>query len=281
MERVKRALALYINYFLLRRNPIFVYSVERSGSVALLHSLQAHGLFAIGAHYLSPEKLSQQGQSGSARWASKHVLSKGKSAQVISMVRSPIENMLSTFAREYYGERNAEQASAGSSQTADELSQEFCQSFLASNKYRHVLDWFEDEFQQALGIDIYQHQFDQQRRFSRFREQCYDVLILGTELEDGDKAEIVADFVGLPQLAISNTALAAQTSASRRQSKLPPGKPGGQAAYAQKYQTLLQHVTIPDQYLDDILESRYVKHFFSEQQRETIRSKYCDPARHS
>ena len=275
MERVKRGLALYINYFLLRRDPILVYSVERSGSVALLHSLQSHGQFAIGAHYLSPEKLSLQGHSGSAYWASKHIVGKRKPAKIISMVRSPIDNMLSTFARDYYGQRTSQQGPNSSAFTAEELSQEFCQHYLASDQFRHVLDWFEEEFQQALRIDVYQHRFDQEARFSRFQEQQCEVLILGTELEQEKKAQIVADFVGLPHFEISDATIAAQTSASNRQSQLPPGKPGGQAAYAKKYQALLKHVTIPSEYLEVILDSRYVKHFFSQPQRESIRSKYC------
>ena len=118
MERVKRALTLYINYFLFRRTPTLVYSVERSGSVALLHSLQTHGVFAIGAHYLSPDKLTQH-YSGAASWASKYIINKKKPVKVITMVRSPIDNMLSTFAREYYGQQAFKQVTNASQSTPD------------------------------------------------------------------------------------------------------------------------------------------------------------------
>lgn len=274
MERVKRALSLYVNYFLLRRTPTLVYSVERSGSVSLLHSLQSRGVFAIGAHYLSPESLSQKHYSGSAGWACKHIISKHKPAKVISMVRSPIENMLSTFAREHYGQQSSEHGGTASRLTTDELSDEFFRTYLQSGDYLHPLQWFETEFQRALGIDVYQHPFDQQRRFAQFRDQGYDTLILGTELKDEHKSKLVADFVGIPQLPISNAAVAAQTSASRKRHQLPPGRPGNQTHYAEEYQRLKQHVVIPEKYLVRILDSRYMRHFFSEQEREAIRSKY-------
>jgi len=275
MERVKRALALYISYFLFRRTPTLVYSVERSGSVALLHSLKSHGVFAFGAHYLSPEKLAQQQHhSGTAGWASKYIISKRKPAKVISLVRTPIESMLSTFAREYYGEQASQPEAAASQSTSDELSEEFCRTYLQSDQYLHPLRWFETEFQPTLGIDVYQHAFDKQQRFARFHEKSYDVLLLGTELADQQKSQLVAEFVGIPQLEISSASLAAQTSASRKQHRLPPGRPGEQSDYAQQYKRLKQHVVIPENYLDAIVDSRYTQHFFSEEGREAIRLKY-------
>jgi len=236
-------------------------------------------VFAIGAHYLSPEKLSLQRHSGSARWASKHIIGKGKPAKVISMVRSPIENMLSTYAREYYGQQDygplaLEQAALAGQATADELSQEFLQTYLQSNNYLHPLRWFETEFQPALGIDVYQHPFDQQRRFAQFREKSCDVLILGTEMKDQQKSKLIADFVGIPQLRISNATVASQTTASSKKNRLPPGRPGKQTPYAEKYKRLKQHVVIPDRYLETIVDSRYMQHFFSEREREAVRLKY-------
>ncbi len=273
MERVKRALSLYANYFVFRRTPILVYSVERSGSVALLHTLQSQGLFALGAHYLSPEKLAQH-RSGSAVWASKHIVGKRKPAKIITMVRRPIDNMLSTFAREHYGQQGSVDTEAAGLASPAELSQDFCQSYLQSDRYLHPLQWFETEFQSALGIDVYQHPFDQEGRFSCFREGPFEVLMLGTELENSQKSKRVADFLGIPQLEISNPALASQTSASNKQSRLPPGKPGSQTAYAEQYKLLKQHVEIPKEYLENIVDSRFVQHFFSEQEREAIRLKY-------
>ena len=277
MERVKRALSLYVNYYLRSRTPILVYSVERSGSVALLHSLQSHGLFALGAHYLSPEKLLQH-RSGSAVWTSKHIISKRKPAKIITMVRSPLENMLSTFAREHYGQQGSKKSVTVSSSTPEALSQEFCQTYLQSDQYLHPLQWFEKEFQPTLGIDVYQQNFDKQKRFARFHENSYEVLILGTELEDEQKSKLVADFVGIPQLQISNRAVASETSASTKGHRLPPGKPGSQTAYAEKYKALKQHLVIPENYLEAIVNSRYSRHFFSEQERLSMRSKYANGA---
>lgn len=274
MERVKRALALHINYFVRRRTPTLVYSMERSGSVTLLHSLRSHGLFVIGAHHLDPQKLAQQPHSGSAGWASKHIISKRAPAKVISLVRSPIENMLSTFARDQFGRQTFEQAEVAEQPTPDQLSKEFCAAYLRADRHLQLLSWFETEFQAALGIDVYRQNFDKQDGFVRFREEPYDVLIMRTELPDSQKGKLVADFVGIRELKISNAALASETSASNKRRRLPPGKPGDQTDYAAKYEALKQHLVIPREYLDAIVDSRYVQHFFTVEQREAMRKRY-------
>jgi len=268
MEKIRRALALYINYFLRQRTPTLVYSVERSGSVALLHSLQSHGAFAIGAHYLDPKKLSQQRHSGTAGWGRR------KPAKIISLVRSPIENMLSTFAREDFGQPTKRPEEAAEQTTPEQLSNQFCQDYLQADRYLHLLGWFETEFQAALGIDVYQHTFDKTQKFACFREGPYEVLILRTEMDENQKATLVADFVGIPHLEISSAALVSKTSASAKRRRLSPGKPGDQTDYAAKYKTLKQHVVIPQEYLEAIVNSQYAQHFFSEEERLAIKMKY-------
>ena len=272
MRKIKRALELNINYFLRGRTPTFVYSMERSGSVALFNSLKAQGVFVIGAHCLDPKKLATGRHSGSARWACKHIISKRKPAKVISLVRHPLENMLSTFARSDYGEQEVHQGGAASQLeqvSPDQLSGEFRRAYLDADRHLRPLGWFENEFQAALGINVYEHPFDKQNGFARFREEPYDVLVIRTELPDAQKAELVADVVGIPALEMTS---AADVSDNRR--RLPPGKPGDQTDYAAKYKALKQGVVIPQEYLDAIVDSRHVQHFFTQEERDAMRASY-------
>lgn len=270
-KEIKRALELNLNYFLLRRTPAFVYSMERSGSVALINTLRTRGVFVIGSHYLDPKKLRTPDLSGSARWAAKHIICKRKPAKIISLVRHPIENMLSTFARREFGERATP---AGDSRQRgipdpDQVSREFCEAYLQTERYLQPLQWFTSEFQAALGINVYDYPFDKQQGFAEFRAGPYDVLLLRTELSDEEKGRRVADFVGVAEIAMTNPTVAA--NARRR---LPPGKPGDQTEYAAKYQVLKEGVVIPQPYLDTILDSPFVQHFFTQQERTKMREKY-------
>ncbi len=270
---------LYVNYFVRRRTPILVYSMERSGSVALHHSLQSHGAFVIGAHYLDPQKLATQRHSGSAGWASKHIVSKRARAKVISLVRNPIENMLSTFAREEFGRLSFEEAekNKGDQMSPQQLSDHFCRVYLQADRHLKILGWFENELQAALGIDVYQYEFDAIQGFAHIHEEPFELLIMRTELEDNLKAGLVAEFVNLPKLGMSNALLASQTSAAIKR-RTPPGMPGDQAEYAVAYKKLKQHAVIPPEYLDAIVDSPYVRHFFTDEQRQQMRNRY---GRHS
>lgn len=272
MRKVKRLLELNANYYLRRRTPTFVYSMERSGSVALLGSLKAHGVFVIGAHYLDPEKLATRRTSGSARWAIRHIISKRKPAKIISLVRRPIENMLSTFARSEYGERRVQRTGASNEEVQSDrerLSAEFCRNYLDAGRHLRLLEWFTTEYQAALRIDVFKHPFDKESGFARFREGPYDVLIVRTELPDAQKSELVADFVGIAALDLSRT-----VSVSDDRRRLPPGSPGDQTDYAATYEALKQGVVIPQKYLDAIVDSRYVQYFFTQGERDDMREKY-------
>lgn len=272
MRKTKRALELNFNYFLRRRTPVLIYSMERTGSVVMFSSLNSHGVFVIGSHYLDPTRITAPRLSGSALWAWKHLITKRRPAKVISLVRSPLENMLSTFARSDYGEREARQsgvASQAAPLSPDQLSDDFRRTYLETDRYLKPLGWFTTEFQPTLGINVYEHPFDSQNGYCRIRQEPYDVLILRTEMPDDQKAKLVAEFVGLPSLEMTRPG-----AASEKRGRLPSGKPGDKTYYAAKYKALKQNLVIPQAYLDAIVDSPHVKHFFTQEERDEMRAKY-------
>ena len=274
MRKIKRALELNINYFLLRRMPILTYSMERTGSTAMFSSLKSQGVFAIGCHYLDPKKIATPLLAGSTRWACRHIIIKRKPAKVITLVRSPLENMLSTFARSDYGEQEARQNGAASQAaplSPDQLSDDFYRTYLKTDRYLGPLEWFTNEFQSALGINVYEYSFDKQNGHGRIRQEPYDVLILRTEMPDEQKADLVAEFLGLSTFEFVKSS----TVAVNDPRLLPSGRPGDQMCYADKYRALKQGIVIPQPHLDAIVDSRHVQHFFTQEERDEMRAKYC------
>jgi len=272
MRKVKRSLELNIKYFLLRRTPILILSMERTGSTAMLSSLKSRGELVIGSHYLDPQKLGTKKFSGSARWACKHIIRNRKPAKVIALVRSPFENMLSTFARSDYGEQ--ELLASGSDNQSEQLSSErlsedFRRTYLETDRYLWPLGWFDVEFRPTLGIDVFEHPFDQENGFARIHAEPYDALILRTELPDEQKVKIVADFLEIPNFEMTRPA-----AASENRGRLPSGKPGENTYYAAKYKALKECAVFPHKYVDSIIGSRHVQHFFSQKERDDMALKY-------
>ncbi|WP_168205146.1 putative capsular polysaccharide synthesis family protein [Bythopirellula goksoeyrii] len=221
---------------------------------------------------MDPKKITSENLSGSARWACRNIVLRRKPAKIISLVRHPIDNMLSTFARSDFGQQASQadrDSTQGESIDSDQVLSEFCESYLQSDRYLHPLQWFTTEFQAALGVNVYDYPFDKQNGFVKFSEGPYDVLIMRTEITDEKKSRLVADFLGLPEIEMVNLAITADPS-----NPLLPGTPGEQTVYAEKYRALKEGIVIPPSYLDTIVNSQYAKHFFTEQERASIRKNY-------
>lgn len=270
MKNVRRYVELWVKHSLLGQTPTLVYSMERSGSVALYRSLSEQTHFAVCTHYLDPAKLEFEPQSGSAQWAYKNVVAKQRPVKVISLVRHPVENMLSIFARARFAGGTDE--SRPEADSSEELSRLFVTEYLEQGRHRRQLDWFHDEFEPTLGVDVYQHPFDAEQGLVQFQEGCLDVLILRTEMPDEEKSRHVAAFLGLPHFSM----LKANSYLSKGKDSTP-GMPASQTNYGAAYQQLKEHASIPPHFLTEIVDSRYVQHFFSERQREALRQRYASP----
>ncbi|MEO2045641.1 MAG: putative capsular polysaccharide synthesis family protein [Pirellulales bacterium] len=268
MRKAKRALELFVNYYLKRRTPTVVYSMERSGSIVVFESLIAHGEFAITTHHLDRKKIETGLYSGSAAWASKNLILKGKKVKIISLVRNPVQSMVSYFARSAYldyAHGKNEKAYSSGSESSETLSQRFTTEFLEKRQHYHHLQWFDDEFKSALGVDVYRYGFDKNNGHVRFEETPYEVLILRTDIEDSQKSQIVSDFLGLADFSLLATTLS--TGAAH-------GTPGDLSPYAEKYKALKQNLTIPEEYLGEILESKYATHFFEQDTLDATRQQF-------
>lgn len=269
---VRRWLDLWINHSLRDRVPTIVYSMERSGSVALFDSLQTCGDFAIVTHYLDPAKVADGLLSGSAVWASRQLIGRGERARVISLVRSPVDNMASTFARFEFGEKRSThltEPGTGSPVGKSNFSEAFRLHYLESGRYLHPLEWFDTEFRVALGVDVYERPFDREAGFTKFAHGPFEILILRTELTDDVKSRLVSDFLG-----VDGFKMLPPTTRVGRTPDLAPGRPGAQSIYGREYKALRETLSVPEEYLDRIVASRFARHFFPEGELVSMKKRF-------
>ncbi|WP_428308135.1 putative capsular polysaccharide synthesis family protein [Lacipirellula sp.] len=255
--------------YLTGRAPTIVYSKERTGSVALYHALHSAGTHAIATHYLDPAKIAEGKLSGSARWASRHVVAPRKPAKFISLIRNPIDNLLSTFARqEFIDKPTAEGRSlaAALNVSAAELTDRFQRQYLDGGEYRRELNWFDSELKVALGIDVFAYPFDKTLGYGRIAAGGFELLLLRTELPDEAKAAAVAEFLGLSGFQIDGRPAGATGK---------PGVAGEHSAYRQHYSELKKQVWVPPQHWDAIADSKLVKHFIGDRELSASRAKWA------
>ena len=255
MIRLRRGLEVNFNLYVKRRIPTIVYAMGRVGSVALFRSLYAHGEFAIHAHILHPANMRAKGKRyGTPGWAHEHVIARRKRVRIISLVRNPLECMVSAFAPELTmppvdGGGVPDLPSA-------ELTRQFTSGYFDERRHREKLNWFETEFKPALGIDVYEHPFHREKGYARFREGACEVLILRTEMDDLAKAQVISDFLEL------------------RNFKVIRANVGEQQSYGDAYRVFKERVRVPEAYLDEVLNSRFARHFFTPETLDATRSRF-------
>jgi len=256
IHAIARYLSLSARLYLKGEAPVIVYSKERTGSVALYNSLVAAGVPAIATHYLDPAKIGEGKLSGSAQWASKHVVQPRRRAKFITLVRNPVDNLLSTFARSEFVDKPRSRGlspEAALDVTPSELDTRF-RRYLDDGEPLRELDWFDSEFRVALRIDVFAHPFDATLGFDRIASGPFDVLILRTELNDRDKAAAVARFLELPQFAMAHGPVTVSNA---------PGVAGEQADYREQYRDLKRRAVIPRPHWDAIAGSKVASHFIA------------------
>lgn len=245
--------------------PAIVYSKERTGSVAVLHSLRAAGVPVIATHYLDPGKIAEGKLAGSARWASRHVVSRGRKAKFITLVRNPIDNMLSTFARqEFVDRRRGAGESLANLQNVDhaEVAERFFRDYLEQEKYLRELSWFDSELKVALGIDVFDYPFDKTKGIGRIAAGAFELLVLRTEMPDETKAAEIAGFIGVPSFPMRERQSFAEGA---------PGLAGNKSAYSAHYSEFKRRVTIPPRHWDAIANSKLARHFLRDGELEASR----------
>lgn len=127
------------------------------------------------------------------------------------------------------------------------------------DKYTHdiPLNWFDDEFLPATGVDVYREPFEQARGWMILRQDGCEVLVLRHDLADPVKSEALAAFLSIPppKMLRANEAEA---------------KP-----YSALYQEVVQRMTLPEDYVSRMLTSRYARHFFPLQERRQLAERWC------
>jgi hypothetical protein len=252
--KIKRGLQVYSNLYVRRQLPILIYSTGRVGSMALHYSLEQHGAFAFQIHTLDPVKLIENQQPGTARWAYNHIIKAGRPAQIINLYRDPLALMISDFfpkLRWITGQQDAYRQ-----YSVAELCELFITRYFEQGRHREKLDWYETEMQASLGIDIYAHQSPRDTGYTQFTHPPYEVLLLKTEMDDLQKAQLVGAFCGLQNFSIT-----------RRNT-------GDSKDYGDVYKAFKQQLIVPAERLDEIYESRYARHVYTSAEIAMLRSRW-------
>lgn len=256
---------LRLNYYVRvqRKEPILIFQIGKVGSTSILKSFPTtqHRL-AVQLHHLSEDSVESgiafynkhdlpiQSFIFTSRSIYKWVVKRGYPYKVITLVREPISRNISAFFENfkvYMGTSYPEFIG-----TNDKLITTFLDKF----EHDRILNWYQTDFLTATGVDIYEHQFDKDRGWSRIETHQVDILILKVELDDKFKEQAIAQFLDIPKFNLQSANIAKNKK------------------YASDYQKFKANIVLPEEHIDQMLTSKYMKHFYTDEEINYVRNKW-------
>ncbi|MDG2385251.1 MAG: putative capsular polysaccharide synthesis family protein [Pirellulaceae bacterium] len=243
--------------------PVLVYQMAKVGSRSVVQSFPTPKYpFAVHIHRLHAKgidkkvadlrrmKLNVAGHYWQGKAVYQSVIKRHRPFKMITPVREPIGRNLSFFFERF--EYVVGMPFSESTHSVKELTD----IFLSNASFLNRLSWFNDEFRVSLGVDIYEHPFPQDLGFKRIRCGNGEVLLLKIELENEVIEKCIADFLDEPgfELAKANTASSKE--------------------YAETYRLFCSQVVLPATYINQMLDSRYTKYFYTVEEIARLREKW-------
>ena len=241
---------------------VLIYQMGKVASSTIHASLEAAGVEVFRVHVLDPKSVAtaceQCRQTGrpvlkqlehSAAVYEKLVLPRHP-LKVITLVREPVGRNVSAYFQ------NLEEFWPGENPHERVPMDELIRGFLEKFPHHAPLTWFDREFHKFLGIDVFAHPFPQDTGMGRISAPPHEVLILRVEMDDAVKGEALAKFLGLERLAFV-------------QKNVSSGK-----SYADAYRRFKTALRLPASYVDEMLGSKYARHFYSDAERARLREQW-------
>ncbi|MBO6944611.1 putative capsular polysaccharide synthesis family protein [Altererythrobacter sp.] len=171
--------------------------------------------------------------------------------KVITLVREPIGRNLSAYFQnwDHFKRMRGDHKSRGAE---GEI-----KHFLAAYDHQIPEKWLAGQFSDYLDVDVFSHEFDKEAGHGRIRSEHADILLMHHDLEDELKRELISDLVGLQ--------LSPLVRANEAEGK----------AYAAIYQQVRQPGYLPVSHVEEMLNSRYTRHFYSLEQRQIFAENWC------
>lgn len=238
-----------------------VYQMAKVGSTSVVEALQRAGIDAHHVHRMNRAHLRQMRAARRANgwivlWIPRHdrhgirlhdtIIQQGLPVKIVSLVRDPIARNLSSYFEHldfiWHTRHAYRRISMG----------ELHRGFLERFTHDDVLTWFDDELKPVLGIDAYEHPITDR---VTIHKHPIELLIFKTELSDHTKSEALSEFFERP-ITLSR----ANETGSKEKGMV--------------YRRFVDSIRLPREYVERMLTARYTTHFYSDAEREEMRSRW-------
>ena len=182
----------------------------------------------------------------------KKLLKNGR-LKIISVVRDPVARNISSYFQSIDRRfLNLKKRFENKSLTIDEI----ISTFFKYEKHELPLKWFDNEMNEIFGIDIYLNHFPKGKGYEIYKYENIDLMILKLEMLSNCAQPAFDEFLNLSGVEI----LYNNVSASK--------------PYAHLYHQFINSIHLPDSYLDQMYNSKFMRFFYSDPEINVFRIKW-------
>ena len=118
------------------------------------------------------------------------------------------------------------------------------------------LVFFDRELKGVFGIDVFSSEFPRSRGYNIYETKYANVLLIRLENLNSCVKDAFKDFLDIDDFSLINT------------------NTGAEKDYAPVYKKFKDSIELPDSYIDKLYNSKYTKHFYSQDEIEKFRKKW-------
>ncbi len=230
---------LYHVHFLTQEGIRWAYEVYKQG-------FSRTGM--IGEHIFDSLHLRRQLDKG---------LPKHRQWKIVSLVRDPVARNISSFFQTLNLEfPDFEYEIKLSSMKSEALVNELIPLFWEKFNHDFPLNWYDTEMKPVFEIDVFASEFPKSEGYKIYTQGKADLLLFKLETLDKCAPQAFNRFLGIKNFELSKANEATQKK------------------YYGVYRQFLNNIIIPDEYIDHLYKSKYVRHFYSDAEIKTFRDKW-------
>ncbi len=252
-----------LRLYLLRETPIVIYQMGKVGSASVLAAIREMTPAVYHVHSTNPDYIAMRQQKFLAKglnpirgnhvygqFIREHIIKPDRPVKYITLVREPISRNISSFFQGY--RLIGDQTHPTEETDSATLTQQFLEHF----EHERPLTFFDVEFRDMVGIDVYAEPFPHEQGYIQLQHGNAQLLLMKMEVDAAVKNAALAEFLGIPTM------------------ELPYANVGDDKAYASVYARFKRDLVLPQEYIERMLESRYARHFYTDAERDKIRHKW-------
>jgi hypothetical protein len=242
------------------KTPVLVYQMGKVASKTIVATLEQHqSVQVFHTHLLSPGNIKRRRRErdrASNRslfmWEAIHnlVVLPQLHVKIITLVREPIGRNISAFFQGLDKRVGVEQAHI------NVPIRQLIDKFLNDYPHSRPLNWFDDELRDVTDIDVFSMPFPSNMGYQRIQQGRFDVLIMRHDLPDTQKAKCLGEFLDISNMQVVRDNLS--------ENKI----------YHDCYREFQKTIRLSPEYVEEMLESKYARHFFPDEERELLRRKW-------